>query len=285
MYTDYKQQYAYGFGPVALSDFGAISSSSTKFFLGENYGPKANLSKATGDNDSTHTKPIDFKAAKQMFHKKAMLDIEVLESIEPLGVKQVVKITFSGTAGAAGSVTLQPYGEDEVTVTIANGNTATQSGDAVVAACGALKHWGVSNSSGVVSFTAKLPAANITVNATNFPLTADLTTQSISSSAFVSVTSGVAPEADGHYLKLDFMSADADELAAYVDNSFSGLVPDATVYVKPGDAIVDNTPYFQSLMPSNTKEYSWVEISCPYAGTASITFTSGAILAHINPNV
>lgn len=283
-YNDYKQQYAFGFEPVSLSALGAISSASTKFFLGEACGAKANLSKVTGDNDSTHTKPIDFKAAKQMFHKKALLDIEVIESIAPCGTKQVVKITFSGTAGAAGSVKLQPYGEDEVTVTIANGNTATQSGDAVVAACAGLKHWDVANSSGVVSFTKKIEAANITVNATNFPLTASLTTQSVSGGAFASVTAGVAPEADPHVIKLDFFSADADAVASYVDNSFAGLTPDHTVYVKPGEAIVCNTPYFQSLMASLTKQYAWVELSVPYAGTASITYTSGKLLIHCNPN-
>lgn len=280
MYNDYKQQYAYGFQPVALADLGALSSGSTKFFLGENCGPKANLSKTT--NDATHTKPISFKAGKQMFHKKALLDVEVIESVAPLGAKQVVKITFTGTAGADGSVKLQPYGEEEITVAIENGNTAAESAAAVAAACQGLKKWTVASDSGVVTFTAKMEAANITVNATNFPLTATLTTQAITSSAFVSVTAGVAPEADGHYIKLDFMSADEDELDAYIGGG--SIVPDMTVYVKPGDAVVCNTPYFQSLMPSNTKEYSWVEISCPYAGTASITFTSGKLLIHCNPN-
>jgi len=283
-YNDYKQQYAYGFAPVALSDLGAISSSSTKFFLGEAFGAKANLSKVTGDNDSTHTKPIDFKAAKQMFHKKALLDVEVIESIAPMGTKQVVKITFTGNAGAAGSVELTPYGEEKVTVTIADENTPTQSAAAVVTACANLKNWDVANDAGVVTFTAKKEAANITVNATNFPLTASLTTQAITSGAFVSVTAGVAPEADPHVIKLDFFSADEDAVAAYVDNTFSGLTPDMTVYVKPGEAIVCNTPYFQSLMASLTKQYAWVELSVPYAGTASITYTAGKLLIHCNPN-
>jgi len=283
-HNDYKQQYAFGFAPVALADLGAISSSSTKFFLGEAFGAKANLSKVTGDNDSTHTKPIDFKAPKQMFHKKALLDVEVIESIAPMGTKQVVKITFTGTAGAAGSVTLKPYGEDEITVTIANSNTASQSATAVATACAGLKNWDVAADSGVVNFTAKMEAANITVNATNFPLSASLTTQAITGSAFVSVTAGVAPEADPHVIKLDFFSADADAIADYVDNSFSGLTPDHTVYVKPGEAIVCNTPYFQSLMASMTKQYAWVELSVPYAGTESITYTAGKLLIHCNPN-
>lgn len=283
MYTDYKQQYAFGFGPVALADLGAISSSSTKFFLGEAFGAKANLSKVTGDNDATHTKPIDFKAPKQMFHKKAMLDVEVIESIAPMGTKQVVTLTISSAAASDGKHTITIKDESPVEVTIADDTTAAQAAAAVATALAGLKYWDAANASGqaTVVLTKKVEGANITVNSTNFKFETTVTTQT---GSFGSTTAGVAPEADPHYIKLDFFSADADALAAYVDNSFSGLTPDHTVYVKPGEAIVCNTPYFQSLMASLTKQYAWVELSVPYAGTASITYTSGKLLIHANPN-
>ena len=254
-YNDYKQQYAFGFAPVALADLGAISSSSTKFFLGEAFGAKANLSKVTGDNDSTHTKPIDFKAPKQMFHKKALLDVEVIESIAPMGAKQTVTLTFSGTASADGSYTIAIKDEDSVTVTTADEDTAAQVAGKVKAALAGLKNWDASVASAVVTLTKKIESANITVNSTNFGITGSTTGISITSSGFVAGTTGVAPEADAHVIKLDFFSADADAIADYVDNSFAGLTPDHTVYVKPGEAIVCNTPYFQSLMASNTKQY------------------------------
>jgi hypothetical protein len=285
MYNDYKQQYAFGFAPISLADLGAISSSSTKFFLGEACGAKANLSKVTGDNDSTHTKPIDFKAPKQMFHKKALLDVEVIESIAPMGAKQTATLTFTGTkATAAGSYTIAIKDEDGVTVTVAEDDTPSDIAAAVVTALGGLKAWVASAAAGVVTITKKVESANITVNSDNFGFTGSATGISVTSSGFVAGTTGVAPEADPHVIKLDFFSADADAVAAYVDNSFSGLTPDHTVYVKPGEAIVCNTPYFQSLMASLTKQYAWVELSVPYAGTASITYTAGKLLIHCNPN-
>lgn len=278
-YNDYKQQYAYGFAPVALSDLGALSSAATKFFLGENFGPKANLSKTT--NDSTHTKPICFKADKQMFHMKALLDIEVIESIEPLGTKQVVTLTLASAAGSAGKHTISIKGESPVEVEIANSTTAANAAAAVASALAGLVNWDVSVSSAVITLTKKVAGANWTVTDTsNFKFETTVTTQT---GTFASSTPGVAPEADGHYIKLDFYSADEAGLDAYIGGGT--LTADMTVYVKPGDAVVCNTPYFQSLMPSNTKEYSWVEISCPYAATASITFTSGKLLIHMNPNV
>ena len=282
-YYDYKQQYAYGFGPVALSDLGALSSGSTKFYLGENYGPKANLSAST--NDSTHTKPIDFKANKQMFSKKARLDIEVIESFAPIGAKQTVTLTFTGTkATAAGSYEISIKDEDSATVTVAENDTPTDIASAVVTALGALKAWVATSAAGVVTLTKKIEEENITVNSTNFGITGSATGISITSSGFVAGTTGVAPEADGHYIKLDFMSvANATDLAAYIATTLT-VIPDMTVYVKPSEAVVCNTPYFQSLMPSNTKEYSWVEISCPYASTASVTFTGGKLVIHVNPN-
>ena len=274
-YTDYKQQYTFGFGPIDIAK--TFSSSSTVFFAGDAYGLKNYLST---ENADAKTLPLDLKAEKQMFSKKALLKIKCLEGFLPCGVKQVVKITFSGTAGAAGSVTLQPYGEDEITVTIANGNTATQSGDAVATACAGLKHWDVANASGVVSFTAKAPAANITVNATNFPLTADLTTQSISSSAFVSVTSGVAPEEDTKYLKIDLCSSETapSETSA---NTASGVVPDVTLYVHP--QTIANQDLFEITMPSTLKRYCWLEVSMPNA--SSTTMTAGKLLVHFIPNL
>lgn len=286
-YNDYKQQYAYGFAPVALNDLGALSSSSTKFYLGEAFGPKANLSKTT--NDLTHTKPLDFKAAKQMFYKKAVLDIEVIESIAPLGTKQTLTIAYNGTAGAAGSSVWHIWGESPVTVSIESGTTATNAGKAAVAALAGLVNWTASESSGTVTLTRKVEAANITAtDTTKFSVTdISSTTQTLGgqtsgSASFTAGTTGVAPEADAHNIKLDFYSADEAGLDAYIAGG--NLDPDMTVFVKSGEAVVCNTPYFQSLMPSDTKEFSWVEISCPYAGTASITFTSGKLLIHCNPN-
>ena len=274
-YTDYKQQYTFGFGPIDIAQ--TFSSSSTVYFAGDAYGLKEYLST---ENTSTKTLPIDLKAEKQMFSKKALLKVKCLEGVLPCGVKQVVKITFSGTAGAAGSVTLQPYGEDEITVTIANGNTATESGDAVVTACTGLKHWDVAADSGVVSFTAKEPASQITVNATNFPLTAELTTQSISSSAFVSVTSGVAPEEDTKYLKIDLCSS-ATAPSETSQKTASGVVPDITFYVHP--QAIANQDLFEITMPSTLKRYCWLEISMPNA--SSTTMTAGKFLIHFNPNL
>ena len=281
-YNDYKQQYAYGFAPVALSDLGALSSGSTKFYLGENCGPKANLSSST--NDSTHTMPLCFKANKQMFHKKAILDVEVIESMAPLGVKQVVTLTISNAAASDGKDTITIRDESPVEVSIADDTTAAQAAAAIATALAGLKNWTAVNTAGqaTVVLTRKVEAENWTYSDTdNFKFETTVTTQT---GAFSSTTSGVAPEADGHYIKLDFMSvATKDELDAYIATTLT-VVPDMTVYVKPGEAVVCNTPYFQGLMPSNTKEFSWVEISCPYASTASITFTGGKLLIHCNPN-
>ena len=284
-YNDYKQQYAFGFGPVALSDLGALSSAGVKY-LGQALGPRANLSKDS--NASTYTMPIDFKAGKQMFHKKALLSVEVLESIAPLGTKQTLTIAYSGTAGAAGSSVWHICGESPVTVNIENGTTATNAGKAAVAALAGLVNWTASESSGTVTLTRKVEAANITATDTdNFSVTdISSTTQTLGgqtsgSASFTAGTTGVAPEADAHSIKLDFKSvATIAELEAYIGGA--SLDPDMSVYVK-ADAVVCNTPYFEGLMPSNMKEYAWVEISCPYAATQSITFTSGKILVHCNP--
>ena len=275
-YTDYKQQYTFGFGPISLAK--TFASSSTVFFAGDAYGLKDYLSTA---NAEAKTAPIDLKADKQMFSKKALLKIKCLEQIAPMGTKQTVTLTFSGTAGAAGTVTLTPYGENEVEVDIANGNTATESATAVKNALGNLKNWDVSSSSGVVTLTAKVPAANVTVNSTNFACTASLTTQTITSSGFVAGTSGVAPSADTHYIKIDLCSSSTAPTESS-EKTTKGVVPDATFYVKPQD-FVANQDLFEITMPSTLKRYVWLEVSMPNA--SSTTLTAGKLLIHFNPNL
>lgn len=283
-YNDYKQQYAYGFAPVALADLGALDSASDKFFLGENFGPKANLSKST--NDSTHTKPIDFKAGKQMFHKKALLDVEVIESIAPLGHKQSVKLTLSSAVGTAGAHTITIKDETPVVVEAAASATAAAEAALVATALAGLKNWDVSYTAtnAYVTLTRKVAAENWTYSdTTKFKFETTAGTQTGAWSQPEGET-GVAPNADAHSVLLEFKSVNTeDDIDAYVAGSLT-VDPDMAVYVKPGDAVVCNTPYFQSLMPSNTKRFSWVEISCPYSATSSITFTAGKLLIHCNPN-
>lgn len=275
-YTDYKQQYTFGFGPIDLAE--TFSSASTVFFAGSAYGLKDYLST---EDSATKTLPIDLKADKQMFSKKALLKVKCLEGFAPVGTKQTVTIAFSGTAGADESFTLNIYGESPVTVSIDNGTTATNAGKAVVAALAGLINWDASESSGTVTLTSKEAKANITVNSTNFSVSdKSMTTQTLGD--FNAGTSGVAPEADStHIVKLDICSSEEAPTESS-ENTTKGLAyVDASVYIKP--QALANQDVFEITMPSTVKRYVWVEVSMPNA--SSTTMTAGKLLVHFNPNL
>jgi len=276
-YTDYKQQYTFGFGPISLAQ--TFSSSSTVFFAGEAYGLKSYLST---ENSATKTLPIDLKANKQMFSKKALLKIKCLEAFAPVGTKQTVTIAFSGTAGADETFTLNIYGETPKTISIDNGTTATNAGKAVVTALGELNEWVATESSGTVTLTRKVPAENVTVtDSDNFSVTdKDMTTQTLGN--FTAGTSGVAPEADTtHIVKVDICSSETAP-SETSEKTTAGLVyKDASFYIHP--QALANQDLFEITMPSTVKRYVWAEVSLPNA--SSTTMTAGQLLVHFNPNL
>lgn len=283
-YTDYKQQYAYGFGPLDLAQ--TFSSSSTVFFAGDACGLKSYLSTA---NESTKTLPIDLKAEKQMFSKKALLKIKCLEAFAPVGTKQTLTIAYSGTAGADGSSVWHIYGESPVTVAIENGTTATNAGKAAKAALAGLVNWDVSESSGTVTLTRKVPAENVTAtDATKFSVTdISSTTQTLGgqtsgSASFTAGTSGVAPEADTtHILKLDICSSDEAPSETSEKTTAGIAYKNASVYIHP--QALANQDLFEITMPSDLKRYTWLEVSMP--GASSTTMTAGKLLVHFIPNL
>ena len=281
-YYDYKQQYTYGFGPIDLHDL-TFATYATKFYLGEAFGAKANLSKTT--NDSTHTKPLDHKALKQMFHKKALLDILCLESFAPLGTQQVVKLTFTNNATSAGKVTIEIKDETPVEVSVANGNTPAQIASACKDALGGLKNWtaGYTASNAYFTLTRKVAAASWTATETdnfNATITAATTT-----GTWAEVTAGVAVEADTtHVFKLDLKSVDNDtDLDAYIAGTLT-LDPIVSIYIKGNQAIPCATPAFESLMPSNVGLKSWFEISMPNISSTSTNMTSGKLVIGYDKN-
>lgn len=280
-YYNYKQQYTYGFKPVDLHDL-TFASSATKFFLGENCGAFANLSKDT--NDSTHTKPIDLKADKQMFVKKALLDVECLKDFAPRGVKEVFKLTPTVTTAGAGTIAWKFRGVEQPAIEV----TGTDTADTLVAKMVAVFHcdgWVASadTSNHLLLVTAVVADANVAKDDAKetFAYTKSGETGTITG-AWAVKTQGVAPEADNHYVKLDIMSVSTEaELEAYIAGG--ALVPVASVYLTPAMMVAQSSPVFEITMPSNLKALTWAEISMPNASSTNLD--AGMFIAHFNPNL
>ncbi len=284
-YTNYKQQFTFGFKEIDLGATLPFSSSSTKYYLGEAVGAVANLSATT--NDSTHTKPIDVKNNGIMFARKAILDIMAFESLAPAGTKQVVTITLSGTAVADGSISVGIVGESSVatlTVDVTDMSTHTDIADALATAINsAFTTWSATASSGVVTLTRKKALANVTVNSTNFDIDkTGLTSLTVGDAT--SSTAGVTPEADTtHVVKFDICSAkDSTELTAIVGGGT--YVPIASLYVTPNMFEAQSEAIQQILMPKNVGQYVWVEMSMPNIAS-NTQMTAGICMVRFNPNM
>ena len=283
-YFDYKQQYTYGFGPIDFSQL-TFATYETKFYLGEAVGAKANLSKTS--NESTYTKPLDHKALKQMFHKKALLDFLCLESFAPLGRAQTVKLTISSTAGSAGKHTITIKDETPVEVDIANSTTAAAAAAAIASALAGLKNWNVAYtaSNAYVELTRKEASANWTYSdTTKFKFETTVTTQTGAWSQPDNKT-GIAVEADTtHVFRFDLKSVDNDtDLDAYIAGTLT-LDPIVSIYIKGNQALPCATPAFESLMPSNVGLKSWFEVSMPNISSTSTTMTSGKMVVGYDKN-
>lgn len=100
MYTSYREQYMFGKGVFELKNLDATTPSASYF--GTEVGAKTSASAC---------KPIDLKAADQMFVQKARLDIKCLE-------------TFAGTAGAVAYLTMYTCGPTSTDPTEANYDVA-----------------------------------------------------------------------------------------------------------------------------------------------------------------
>lgn len=277
-FYSYKQQYTFGFKEINLHDL-TFATSSTKFYLGEECGAKANLSAST--NDSTHTKPIDLKGDKQMFALKALLDLKVIKDapLKTGGTCAVVTLTPTVTTAGTGTATVTLAGiEYEVALTSSE-STATK---VVTALKGALDPagWTLSGTSTLIA--TQNSADGYTYSASDWGFAFVGTGSADVSGTWASTTSGVAPSDDTTQLDVEIWTADEDSSNA--DQYDSGTAHKiCTIHKRFCDLVSSIEPVAQITMPKETGRFVWAVLCLP-AIVSSTNPASGKILVHFDVN-